>query len=177
MTATAAPLDGVRVLDLGRLLPGGVISTLLADLGATVIKVEEPVLGDYMRWVEPRLGAESAASWIVGRNKRSIALDLKRPGAIEVFMRLAENADIILEGFRPGVTDRLGIGYEAVSQRNPAVVYGSLYGYGAEGPMKDVAGHDINYISYSGVLGMTGPPGGPVCPPGVQVGDLSGATT
>jgi crotonobetainyl-CoA:carnitine CoA-transferase CaiB-like acyl-CoA transferase len=170
------PLTGIRILDLTRLLPGGVLTALLGDLGADVIKIEEPVLGDYMRWEEPRTGAESAASWIVGRNKRSVGVDLKSPEGVELFLSLAEHADVVIEGFRPGVVDRLGVGFEAVRARNPRIVYASLTGYGSDGPMRDAAGHDINYISYAGVLGMTGPPGGPVCPPGVQVGDLGGAT-
>ena len=170
------PLAGVRVLDLTRLLPGGVLGALLADMGADVIKVEEPVLGDYMRWDEPRLGEESAYSWIVGRGKKSLGLDLKREGAVEVFLRLAESADIVMEGFRPGVTDRLGIGFEQVRERNPRIVYASLTGYGSTGPLRDVAGHDINYIARAGVLGMTGTPDGRVTMPGVQVGDLGGAT-
>lgn len=170
------PLHGVRILDLTRLLPGGVLTALLGDLGADVIKVEEPARGDYMRWEQPRLGRESAASWIVGRNKRSLAVDLKRPAGVEAFLRLAETAHVVVESFRPGVMDRLGIGFEQVRARHPRIVYASLSGYGSDGPLADVAGHDINYISYAGVLGMTGPPGGPVCPPGVQVGDLGGAT-
>ncbi len=170
------PLEGVRVLDLTRLLPGGVLTALLGDLGADVIKVEEPSRGDYMRWEQPRIGSESAASWIVGRNKRSIALDLKDPRGVDAFLRLADTAHVVIEGFRPGVVDRLGVGFDAVRARSPRIVYASLTGWGSDGPMRDVAGHDINYIAYAGVLGMTGPPGGPVCPPGVQVGDLGGAT-
>ena len=141
-----------------------------------MIKVEEPVLGDHMRWAEPRTGAESAASWIVGRGKRSLGIDLKTPEGVALFLRLAETAQVVVEGFRPGVVDRLGVGFEAVLNRNPRIVYASLTGYGSDGPMRDAVGHDINYISYAGVVGMTGPPGGPVCPPGVQVGDLGGAT-
>jgi alpha-methylacyl-CoA racemase len=175
-TPAPSPLDGVRVLDLTRLLPGGFLSALLADLGADVVKVEEPTLGDYMRWQEKRIGPESAASWVVGRNKRSLAVDLKRPEGVELFLALAQDAQVVVEGFRPGVVDRLGVGYDAVRQLNPRIVYASLTGYGSDGPMRDVAGHDISYISYAGVLGMTGPPGGPVCPPGVQVADLGGAS-
>lgn len=173
---TPGPLTGVRVLDLTRLLPGGVLTALLGDLGAEVIKVEEPTAGDYMRWESPKTGEESAASWIVGRNKRSIGIDLKAPEGVELFLSLAETTHVVIEGFRPGIVDRLGVGFEAARARNPRIVYASLTGYGSDGPMRDVAGHDINYISYAGVLGMTGPPGGPVCPPGVQVSDLGGAT-
>jgi alpha-methylacyl-CoA racemase len=170
------PLDGVRILDLTRLLPGGVLGALLADLGADVVKVEEPTVGDYLRWMPKQLGRESAASWIVGRGKCSLAVDLKRAEGVELVLTLAEQAQVVVEGFRPGVADRLGIGYEAVAARNPRIVYASLTGYGSDGPMAAVAGHDINYISYAGVLGMTGPPGGPLCPPGVQVADLAGAS-
>jgi crotonobetainyl-CoA:carnitine CoA-transferase CaiB-like acyl-CoA transferase len=175
-TESAGPLDGVRVLDLTRLLPGGVLGALLADLGADVVKVEEPGLGDYMRAAEPRTGAQSAASWIVGRNKRSLAVDLKQPEGVDLFLRLAEDAQVVVEGFRPGVVERLGVDYPTVRARNPRVVYASLTGYGSDGPMRDVPGHDISYISYAGVLGMTGPLGGPPCVPGVQVGDLGGAS-
>ena len=174
--SSGRPLEGVRVLDLTRLLPGGVLGALLADLGADVVKVEEPRLGDYMRWEPLKTGPESAASWIVGRGKRSFAVDLKSPEGVDVFLTLVESADIVIEGFRPGVVDRLGVGFDAARERNPKIVYASLTGYGSDGPMRDAAGHDINYISYAGVLGMTGPPGGPVCQPGVQVGDLGGAT-
>ena len=175
-TVNRGPLDGVRVLDLTRLLPGGVLGALLADLGADLVKIEEPGTGDYMRWGQPRTGPQSAASWIVGRNKRSVAVDLKRPEGVELFLRMAADAQVVVEGFRPGVVERLGIGYEAVAARNPTLVYASLTGYGSDSPLRDVAGHDINYIAYAGVLGMTGPPGGPVCLPGVQVADLGGAS-
>ena len=169
------PLDGVRVLDLTRLLPGGVLTGWLAALGAEVIKVEEPGLGDYVRWFEPRLGRESAAHWVLGRGKRSLGLDLRRPEGVELLLRLAETADVVVEGFRPGVADRLGVGWDAVVARNPRIVYASLTGFGSDGPMSRVAAHDIDYVAYAGVVGMTGPPGGPPCPPGVQVGDLGGA--
>lgn len=170
------PLEGVRILDLTRLLPGGVLTALLADLGAAVIKVEEPTAGDYMRWDEPRIGDESAYSWIVGRGKRSVGLDLKNPLGVETFLRLSESADIVIEGFRPGVVDRLGVGFDDVKAHNPRIVYASLTGYGSDGALSDVAGHDINYIANAGVLGMTGTPDGRVTMPGVQVGDLGGAT-
>lgn len=173
---TTEPLAGVRILDLTRLLPGGVLGALLADLGADVIKIEEPRDGDYMRWGEPRIGLESAASWIVGRGKRSVGLDLKRPEGIAAFMRFVLTADIVIEGFRPGVMDRLGVGFDAVREHNPRIVFASLTGYGSDGAMRDAAGHDINYIARAGVLGMTGTPDGRLCMPGVQVGDLGGAS-
>lgn len=170
------PLDGVRILDLTRLLPGGMLGALLGDLGADVVKVEEPGRGDYLRAMGATIGPQSAASWVLGRNKRSIAVDLKRPEGVELLLRLVERSDVLVEGFRPGVADRLGVGYDAVRGRNPQIVYASLTGYGRDGPMAAVAGHDINYIAYAGVLAITGPPGGPVCPPGVQVADLGGAS-
>jgi len=176
MMAAHGALHGVRILDLTRLLPGGVLTALLGDMGADVIKIEEPTRGDYMRQEDPKLGIESAASWIVGRNKRSLAIDLKDPAGVDVFMRLADQAAVIIESFRPGVADRLGIGFDVVVERNPAIVYASLSGYGSDGSRSQIPGHDINYISMSGVLGMTGTPSGQPCPPGVQVGDLGGAT-
>jgi crotonobetainyl-CoA:carnitine CoA-transferase CaiB-like acyl-CoA transferase len=166
------PLAGVRILDLTRLLPGGVATGLLADLGADVVKIEQPGVGDYMRWGEPRIGAESAASWVADRNKRSVALDLKQLAAVEALKRLAQHADALIEGFRPGVVDRLGVGYEALRAVNPRLVYCSLTGYGQDGPLAAVAGHDLNYIGRAGVLGITGEADGPPSIPGVQIGDV-----
>lgn len=168
------PLSNVRVLDLTRLLPGGYCTQLLADLGADVIKVEEPGRGDYIRWNPPMIGEYSAAHWVLNRNKRSITLNLKTGKGRELFLSLAEKADVVVEGFRPGVVDRLGVGYEAVRERNPAVVYCSISGYGQTGPYSQMAGHDINYIGYAGLLGFTGLSDGTPVLPGVQVGDLGG---
>jgi crotonobetainyl-CoA:carnitine CoA-transferase CaiB-like acyl-CoA transferase len=169
------PLAGVRVLDLTRLLPGGYGLGLLADLGAQVVKVEQPGVGDYMRWAEPRLGAESAASWITDRNKRSVSLDLKDPRGAEALRRLAATADALVEGFRPGVMDRLGLGQAALRALSPRLVVCSISGYGQDGPLAAVAGHDVNYIGRAGILSITGSGEGGPAIPGVQVADLGGA--
>lgn len=170
------PLAGVRVLDLTRLLPGGFLGGLLADLGAEVVKVEEPTVGDGLRATQPRTGAHASMWWALGRGRRSLAVDLKDPRGADLVARLAASAAVVVEGFRPGVADRLGVGYEALAARNPALVYASLTGYGSDGPMSAAAGHDIDYLAYAGVLAMTGRPGGPPSLPGVQVADLAGAS-
>ena len=167
-------LDGIRVLDLSRLLPGGFGTGLLADLGAEVIKVEQPVVGDYMRWLDPKLGDESAASWVVDRGKRSIGVDLKSPRGVEVVRRLVRSADAFVESFRPGVADRLGVGYEALRAERPDLVYCSISGYGQTGPLRTEAGHDLNYIGRAGLLSITGSHDGRPGIPGVQVADLGG---
>ncbi|HEU0204879.1 MAG TPA: CaiB/BaiF CoA-transferase family protein [Burkholderiaceae bacterium] len=142
-----APLRGVKVLDLTRLLPGPVCTLHLADLGADVIKIEDTGAGDY---------AAPAVRALVNRNKRGIRLDLKQPEGVELFMRLAAAADVIVEGFRPGVVQRLGIDYAAVARVNPRIVYCSISGYGQTGPLRDVAGHDLNYCGYAGVADQIG---------------------
>lgn len=161
------PLEGVRILDLTRLLPGAFATALLADLGADVLKVEQPGIGDPMRAYDPRLGDSSAFSWVADRNKRSIALNLRDPRGVEAIHRLARDADAVIEGFRPGVAERLGVGYEALRAVNPALVYCSLSGYGIGGPLEREAGHDLNYLGRAGVIDGT--------PPAVQVGDLAGS--
>ncbi|MFN2389486.1 MAG: CaiB/BaiF CoA transferase family protein [Actinomycetota bacterium] len=168
------PLDGVRILDLTRLLPGGYATLLLADLGADVIKVEEPGKGDYVRWSPPRAGQSSAAHLALNRNKRSITLNLRSDPARRVFLDLVARSDVVIESFRPGVMDRLGVGWEALRKRKPALIYCAITGYGQDGPRAGVAGHDLNYIGHAGVLGITGERGGPPVIPGVQIGDLAG---
>ena len=168
------PLAGVRVLDLTRLLPGNYGTLLLADLGADVIKVEEPGQGDYIRWIPPLVDGEGAIHRALNRGKRSVTLNLKADGAPEVLARLVRDADALIESFRPGVLARLGAGYEALSAENPRLVYCAITGYGQDGPYRDRAGHDINYIGAAGMLHAAGPPdGAPVLPP-VQVGDFGG---
>ena len=170
------PLAGVRVLDLTRLLPGGFCTLLLADLGAEVVKVEDPQGGDYSRAMPPLtetgVGAVYAA---LNRGKRSVVLDLKRADDRDLFLRLAERADVVVESFRPGVMDRLGVGPQTLLARNPRLVYCALTGYGQTGPLRDVVGHDINYIGTAGLLDLNGPPDGPPVVPGAQLADLSGA--
>jgi crotonobetainyl-CoA:carnitine CoA-transferase CaiB-like acyl-CoA transferase len=168
------PLDAVRVLDLTRLLPGNYCTLLLADLGADVVKVEEPGQGDYIRWTPPMIDGQGAIHRALNRGKRSVTLNLKEPAGADLFTRLAEGADVVVESFRPGVTDRLGIGYEALSARNRRLVYAAITGYGQEGPYRDRVGHDIDYIGYAGLLHATGAPDGPPILPAGQVGDFGG---
>jgi crotonobetainyl-CoA:carnitine CoA-transferase CaiB-like acyl-CoA transferase len=172
--ATSSPLAGVTILDLTRLLPGGYCTLLLADLGADVIKLEEPGRGDYVRWSPPMVDGESAAHRALNRGKRSITLNLKAREGVELLRRLADAADVLVESFRPGVMDRLGSGSDALRGSNERLIYCAISGYGQSGPYRDMVGHDINYIGYGGVLSMTGPRGGPPVIPGVQVGDLGG---
>jgi crotonobetainyl-CoA:carnitine CoA-transferase CaiB-like acyl-CoA transferase len=171
------PLAGITVLDLTRLLPGGYCTLLLSDLGADVIKIEEPGRGDYIRWTPPMVGEESAAHRALNRGKRSVTLNLKAPQGAALLGRLAGTADVLVESFRPGVLERLGVGFQRLSSVNPSLVYCSITGYGQDGPYRDRVGHDINYIGYGGVLSLTGAPGGAPVLPGVQVGDLGGGGT
>ena len=157
------PLSGIRVLDLSRLLPGPYCTMLLADMGAEVIKIETPRVGDYARFLPPEVGLSGLFA-AVNRNKKSVALNYRNPRGKEIFLRLAREADVVLEGFRPGVVDRMGIGYEAARGVNPRIIYCSLSGYGQSGPYRDRAGHDPNYLSVGGLLGLNGAAGGP---PGV----------
>jgi crotonobetainyl-CoA:carnitine CoA-transferase CaiB-like acyl-CoA transferase len=176
------PLEDVKVLDLTRLVPGGFCTLLLADLGADVIKVEDTAAGDYLRWAPPyygsddqgALGTRSAMYLALNRNKRSIRLDLKQEHAQRALLKLAESADVLVESFRPGVLDRLGVGYDALRQANPALVYCPITGYGQDGPNRDRAGHDMNYLGLNGVLGLTGEEGGPPIQASVQIADLGG---
>jgi crotonobetainyl-CoA:carnitine CoA-transferase CaiB-like acyl-CoA transferase len=173
------PLDGLNVLDLTRLLPGGFCSLMLADFGAEVIKVEDTGLGDYIRWSPPHYeGAEQSASGALflalNRAKRSIRIDLKTAEGKGVLARLAENADVLLESFRPGVLDRLGVGYERLRQTNPRLVYCAITGYGQDGPARDRPGHDVNYLALNGLLGLTGDPDGPPVQAAGQIADIGG---
>ena len=169
------PLAGLRVLDLTRLLPGPLASMHLADLGADVIKIEDTGAGDYARSAGAVHGNISYFQ-LVNRNKRSLRLDLKQAAGIEAFMRLAATADVILEGFRPGVVDKLGIGYAAVSSINPRITYCSITGYGQDGPYRERAGHDLNYLGYCGLLDQIGVAGGAPTVPNFQIGDLLGGS-
>jgi alpha-methylacyl-CoA racemase len=173
------PLDGVRILDLSRLLPGGFCSLLLADLGADVLKVEDTGMGDYVRWAPPYYegaedSAKSAMFLALNRNKRSIRLNLKEEGGRDVLLRLAREYDVLLESFRPGVLDRLGVGYERLREENPGLVYCAITGYGQDGPYRDRSGHDMNYLGLIGLLGLTGDRGGPPVQAAGQVADLGG---
>lgn len=167
MANTNPLLAGVRVLDLSRLLPGPFCSLYLAQLGAEVIKIEEPNGGDYAR--ESR---ELFAQ--VNRGKKSITLDLRQAADVAKFKELVAKADVVLESFRPGVMDRLGCGYEALRQANPKLVYAALTGYGQTGPYRDWAGHDLNYLAIAGALDQFGNAGGPPAQINLQVADLAG---
>jgi alpha-methylacyl-CoA racemase len=176
------PLDDVKILDLTRLLPGGFCTLLLADLGADVIKVEDTGQGDYVRWAPPYYGSEehtplgtrSAIYLALNRNKRSVRLDLKQEGGRQALLKLAESADVLVESFRPGVLDKLGVGFDVLRQANPALVYCPITGYGQDGPNRDRAGHDMNYLGLNGILGLTGEAGGPPIQSGAQIADLGG---
>ena len=173
------PLAGIRVLDLSRLLPGGFCSLLLADFGAEVLKVEGPDGGDYLRAWPPFYpgaapGAGSAPFLALNRNKRSIGLDLRTPGGREVLTRLAGDHDVLLESFRPGVLDRLGVGYERLRAVNPGLVYCAISGYGQDGALRRRAGHDINYLGRVGLLGLSGEADGPPSMSAGQIADLGG---
>jgi crotonobetainyl-CoA:carnitine CoA-transferase CaiB-like acyl-CoA transferase len=167
-------LDGVRILDLTRLLPGGFATMLFADMGADVLKIEEPGKGDYIRWMDPFKGGMSSGMIALNRGKRSMTLNLKNEMGREVLIRLARDADMLIESFRPGVMDRLGVGYERLAQENPGLIYCAITGYGQDGPYKDRAGHDINYLGYAGVLGIIGPRDGDPAVAGVQIADVGG---
>ena len=170
-----SPLTSIRVLDLSRLLPGPYATQLLADLGAEVIKIETPLLGDYAREAPPDIGGDEMFR-MINRGKKSVALNYRNRIGREVFLRLAETADFIVETFKPGSVSKWGIGYEAVRERNPGIIYCSISGYGQTGPYRDRVGHDINYISIGGLLGLTGEPDEVPSPPGLQTADLGGAT-
>src|SRR5256884_7251928 len=147
---------------------------LLADMGADVIKVEEPGTGDYMRWTPPLVDGRSALFDALNRNKRSIALDLKSDQGRDALLRLAATADALVEGNRPGAMDRLGLGWKVRNERTPRVVMCSITGYGQDGPFASRAGHDLNYMATAGGLGLNGERDGPPVPPAVQVADIGG---
>jgi crotonobetainyl-CoA:carnitine CoA-transferase CaiB-like acyl-CoA transferase len=169
------PLDGVRVLDLSRLLPGPYATLVLADLGADVVKVEDPQGGDSVRWMPPLAGEQSGFFHALNRNKRSLRLDLRHPEGAAAFRRLARRFDVVVESFRPGVMDRLGVGYQALADEHPGVILCSISGWGQGGPYRERAGHDIDYCAVAGVLALNGPPEGPL-PLGVQVADVAGGS-
>jgi crotonobetainyl-CoA:carnitine CoA-transferase CaiB-like acyl-CoA transferase len=172
-------LDGVRVLDLSRLLPGGFCSLLLADFGAEVLKVEDTGMGDYIRWSPPYYegvedSAKSALFLALNRGKRSIRLNLKHERGKEILLKLVREYDVVLESFRPGVLDRLGVGYERMREENPGIVYCAISGYGQDGPLRDRSGHDMNYLGLVGLLGLTGSAEGEPVQAAGQIADLGG---
>jgi crotonobetainyl-CoA:carnitine CoA-transferase CaiB-like acyl-CoA transferase len=174
--ATPRPLDGVRVLDFSTLLPGPLATLVLAEAGAEVLKIERPGVGDEMRSYEPAFGEGSVNFALLNRGKRSLAVDLKKPEVVRQLLALAAQADIVIEQFRPGVMDRLGLGYEAMAAANPRIIYCAITGWGQTGPKRDVAAHDLNYVAESGMLGLAaGNDGAPVVPPAL-IADIAGGT-
>ena len=170
------PLSGVKVLDFSTLLPGPLCSLLLAEAGAEVIKIERAQGGDEMRSYVPRLGEDSVNFALLNRGKRSIAIDLKAPGALERLMPLIREADVLIEQFRPGAMERLGLGYAALAAVNPRLVYCSITGFGQCGPRAQEAAHDLNYVAASGTLSLTAASdGAPVLPPALMA-DIAGGT-
>jgi crotonobetainyl-CoA:carnitine CoA-transferase CaiB-like acyl-CoA transferase len=170
------PLHGIRVLDLTRLLPGPVATLHLADLGADIIKIEDTGAGDYARVMGHVRDGMTDMFRMVNRNKRALALNLKHPRGRDIFLELARGADVIVEGFRPGVVNRLGIDYAAAAAINPRIVYCAISGYGQTGPYRERAGHDINYIGYAGVGDQIGAAGGPPVLANFQIADLLGGS-
>ena len=169
-------LDGIKVLDFSTLLPGPMATLWLADAGAEVVKVERPGTGDDMRGYQPQWHGDAVNFQMLNRGKRSLALDLKDPAALDALMPLVDAADILVEQFRPGVMDRLGLGHAALAERNPGLVYCSITGYGQTGPAAAEAGHDLNYLARTGLQSLSmGPPEHPVIPPAL-IADIAGGT-
>ena len=170
----ADALTGIRVLDLSRLLPGPFLTMVLADMGADVVKVEDPRVGDYLRALPPGKGGIAGRFLAINRGKRSLTLDLKNPIARDAFLDMVRKADVVVETFRPGVMAKLGLSYEALAATNPKIVLCSVSGFGQTGPYADRAGHDLGYIALAGVLAMGGEADGAPGMPGVQIADLAG---
>ena len=173
---TTGPLVGLRILDLTRLLPGPLGTMLMADMGAEVIKIEDPESPDYVRVFPPHINGESANYMAFNRSKKSLVLDYKSDDGRATFMKLVATADVVVEQFRPGFLDKMGIGYAAARAVNPAIIYVSITGYGQNGPYSHLAGHDLNYMAYAGVLGLTGQPDAAPTVPGVQLADIAGGS-
>jgi alpha-methylacyl-CoA racemase len=169
-------LSGLKVLDFSRLLPGPYATLVLADLGAQVDKVEDPIGGDYLRNMGPDLADVSAFFYALNRNKRSLALDLKRPEGAAAVRRLVRHYDVLVESFRPGVMEKLGLSYPLLSAENPRLVYCAISGFGQTGPERLRSGHDIGYLARAGVLGYGGEKDGAPALPGGQVADIGGGS-
>ena len=172
----SGPLVSLKVLDFSTLLPGPFASLMLADMGAEVLRIESPTRMDLLRVLPPHDHGTSASHAYLNRNKRSLALDLKQAEALEIVRALVKDYDILLEQFRPGVMERLGLGYEALKAINPRLIYVSITGYGQTGPYKDRAGHDINYLALAGVASYTGRRDTGPLPLGVQLADVGGGS-
>jgi crotonobetainyl-CoA:carnitine CoA-transferase CaiB-like acyl-CoA transferase len=168
------PFQSIRVIDLTRLLPGPYCTMFLADFGAEVIKIEEPILGDYTRWEEPKAETDSAIFSSLNRNKKSVTLNLKSDQGKELFKELIKTADVLVESYRPGVMDRLGLGYDTLKAMNPRLIYCAITGFGQTGPYAKLPGHDMNYLSYAGLLELQGERKQKPFPPPVQIADIGG---
>ena len=173
---TSGPLRGLRVIDFSRLLPGPYASLVLADLGAEVIKVETPKGGDYLRWLPPLAGKHSYAFASLNGGKRSLAVDMKSTEGAALVRRLCLGADVVLESFRPGVMERLGLGWSSLRADNPRLVYCAISGYGQDGPYRERAGHDLNYAALAGLVGLAGPHEGTPALSPVQIADIGGGS-
>ena len=171
------PLSGIRVLDLTNVLAGPYCTMVLADMGAEVIKLENADKGDTSRQFEPQVNGESYCFAVLNRNKKSIALNLKDPGGLDVALKLSAQADIVLENFRPGVVQRMGLGYEAIKAMNPGVIYASMSGFGQTGPYGKKGGFDIIAQGMSGIMMMTGEPGGRPAKVGIAMNDIASGVT
>lgn len=173
-SAPRAPLAGIRVVDFSTLLPGPMCSLLLAQAGAEVIKIERPGSGDEMRSYVPKLGDDAVNFALLNQGKRSLALDLKDPRDRERAIALVRDADVLIEQFRPGVMERLGLGHEAMRAVNPRLIYCAITGWGQDGPLAHVAAHDLNYQAETGLLGLTAGADGSPGIPNTLAADLSG---
>jgi alpha-methylacyl-CoA racemase len=176
LTPHAGPLAGVRIVDFSTLLPGPLCSLLLTQAGAEVIKVERPGRGDEMRSYVPRFGNESVNFALLNQGKRSVALDLKDPADRAAAVDLAASADVVIEQFRPGVMDRLGLGFDALSALNPRLIYCAITGWGQDGPLSSVAAHDLNYQAEAGLLSLTAGTDGTPGLPNILVADIAGGS-
>lgn len=175
-SASAQPLSGIKVLDFSTLLPGPMATLFLVEAGAQVIKIERPGDGEEMRSYEPKWGRDPASFAMLNRGKQSLALDLKSDRQLEFLLPLIREADIVVEQFRPGVMDRLGLGYDAMALVNPGIIYCSITGYGQTGDRVQKTGHDLNYIGDTGLLSLSmGPEGNPTVPPFLAA-DIAGGT-
>jgi alpha-methylacyl-CoA racemase len=170
------PLRGIRILDLTRLLPGPAATMHLADMGAEVIKIEDPGIGDYARTMGHVRNEVSQFFIALNRGKQEVRLDLKNPAQRNEFLKMVDTADVVIESFRPGVMDKLGLGWDVLKQRNAKLVMCAISGYGQDGPFAQLAGHDINYVGLAGMLEQNVGPDGVPALPNLQVGDLLGGT-
>ncbi|MBC8391716.1 MAG: CoA transferase [Deltaproteobacteria bacterium] len=165
------PLEGITILDLTRLIPGALCTSILGDVGADVIKIEEPRLGDYERTIHPFIGSIASRFLVLNRNKKSVAINLKESVGRDVFLRMVEHSDVLVEGFRPGTMKKLGLDFETLQEINPKLIYCSISSYGQDGPCRDVVAHDVNILGMAGVLDITGLKKSAPVIPGVQIAD------